>query len=197
MSTSKRLAMLVLGALVLLTLPQPASANLCVLLAPGQRAADEADAVRAAFGVMLPDDPATPVDESARLVPRREYNARLIHCNRQRDSNGEDIEAAICADHVFAANLEPRTVKGHYQYGPAFNLRYAYQIERRDGAWTITVPIRFHWPDSRMTDMVDIPMELAADIGLARSGEVCAIGSTVLEGRSGNRDVVRGPILEL
>ena len=196
MSTSKRLAMLVLGALVLLALPQPVSANLCVLLAPGQRAADEADAVRAAFGVMLPDDPATAVDESARLVPRREYNARLIHCNRQRDSNGADIEAAIRADHVFAANLEPRTVKGHYQYGPAFNLRYAYQIERRDGAWTITVPIRFHWPDTRMTDMVDIPMELAADIGLTQSGEVCAIGSTVLEGRSGNRDVVRGPILD-
>ena len=191
----RRLAFPVLGALALLALPQPVSANLCVLLAPGQRAADEADAVRAAFGVMLPDDPATAVNESARLVPRREYNARLIHCNRQRDANGEDIEAAIRADHVFAVNLEPRTVKGHYQYGPAFNLRYAYQIER-DGAWIVTVPIRFHWPDARMTDMVDIPMELAADLGLARSGEVCAIGSTVLEGRSGNRDVVRGPILD-
>jgi hypothetical protein len=196
MSTLGRLAIVILVVLAPLAITQPVSANLCVLLGPGQRSLDEADAVRGEFDVVLPDDPTTAVDESARLVPRREYNARLIHCNRQRDSNGEDIEAAIRANHVLADNLEPRTVKGHYQYDPAFNLRYAYQIERRDGVWIITVPIRLHWPDVRMTDVIDIPMEIAADIGLTQSSEVCAAGSTVLEGSPGRRDVVRGPVLD-
>ena len=93
-------------------------------------------------------------------------------------------------------NLEPRTVKGHYQYGPAFSLRYAYQIERTDGTWIITVPIRFHWPDSRMTDMVDIPMELADSLKLSAAGGVCAPGNTVLEDKPRNREIVRGRILD-
>ena len=132
MATFGHPAIVILGMLALLAVAQPASANLCVLLAPGQRAVDEAEAVRGEFGVVLPDDPATTtVDESARLDPRRDYNARLIHCNRQRNSNGEDIAAAIAADHVFPGDLEPRTVKGHYRYGPGFNLRYAYQA----GLW--------------------------------------------------------------
>jgi hypothetical protein len=106
----------------------------------------------------------------------RSYNARVITCNRKRDTKENEIENAISAGAVFESSLEPRNVKGHFSYqglGIFSQLRYAYQLSRENGTWIVTVPIEFHWPTSRMTDRVDLPGELVHDLGLDQPGQIC------------------------
>lgn len=106
----------------------------------------------------------------------RDYEARIITCNRKRDSNGNNIEDEIDADHTFNNNLPPRTVKGNYAfYGkrPFSQLHYGYQLERVAGTWVVTIPMEFHWPTGRRIGMVDIPRELVITLGLHLTGEIC------------------------
>jgi len=112
---------------------------------------------------------------------RKRYEAWIIGCNRKNDDKSKKIEDGFRADHIFDDNIPARTIKGYFNYQSLFALRqrYAYQLERRDQKWIVTVPIKFDWPDERMTDMVDIPSSLARTLRLMRAGEVCEIGSTV------------------
>jgi Dickkopf N-terminal cysteine-rich region len=106
----------------------------------------------------------------------RSYNARVITCNRKRDTKGNEIEREITAGHVFPSSLEARNVKGHFSFlglGIFSQLRYAYQLSRENGTWIVTVPIEFHWPTARMTDRVDLPGELVDELGLDQPGQIC------------------------
>jgi hypothetical protein len=124
----------------------------------------------------------------------REYNARLITCNRNRDSNGKDVEKEIPSDHQFADDLTPRIVKGNFDYLGFYSLKYAYQIERVKGEWIVTLPTVLNWPTSRKTTMVDIPFDLASQLGLDAPGRVCAPGGTVFDDPKGNTEITRGVI---
>ena len=146
-----------------------------------------------------------PTPRSARPIPtptpdpvntgfNRDYNARLITCNRNRDSNGKDVEKEIPSGHQFADDLTPRIVKGNFNYLGFFSLKYAYQIERVKGEWIVTLPTVFNWPTSRKTTMVDIPIDLASQLGLDAPGRVCASGATVFDDPKGNTEITRGVI---
>ncbi len=126
----------------------------------------------------------------------RDYNSRLIRCNRLRDSNGKKIEENIEADHNFDPNLAPMTVKGHYSYfglGVFSKLRYAYQLSREGGKWVVTVPIEFHFPKFLWPDKIDIPQELVQNLNLNNPGEVCEPGTTRFNATD-PRKVLDGPI---
>lgn len=122
------------------------------------------------------------------------YDERIIACNRKRDSNGNEIEDRLpLPSQDFPKELEPRTVKGHLNYYGAYaaRMRYAYQLSRKNFEWIVTVPIEFHWPSSHMTDMIDIPFELAINLGLDQAGRVCEPGATVYK-ESNPRQVEKG-----
>ncbi|HMI91050.1 MAG TPA: hypothetical protein VK509_06780, partial [Polyangiales bacterium] len=126
---------------------------------------------------------ATPVNESVDFKGDRGYNARLITCNRKRDTKGNELNALGSSLLSFGAELPAKTIKGKYSYaglGVLSQLRYAYDLRRKADDWIVTVPIEFHWPDVRMTDMIDLPFELVEQLGLENHGELCEIGSTVL-----------------
>ena len=126
----------------------------------------------------------------------RSYNARVITCNRKRDTKGNEIENAISAGHVFPNSLEPRNVKGHFSFlglGIFSELRYAYQLSRENGTWIVTVPIEFHWPTARLTDQVDLPGELVSELGLDQAGQICD-PARVIPLPEDRRRVLRGHI---
>jgi hypothetical protein len=106
------------------------------------------------------------------------YNELVIACNRARDTKGNEIEKEITARHDFPADLPPRTVKGHFNYFGqlAAGLRYAYQLERNGNQWTVTIPMRFHWPEDRLTGSIDISRDLAQQLGLSATGGICDPG---------------------
>ncbi len=122
----------------------------------------------------------------------RGYNSRIIGCNRKRDQKGNNIEKAITGEHVFGDELSPKVVRGMYNYwGDVITSKsYGYQLGRESGLWIATVPIRFHLPKLKLLKYLDIPMELAEDLGLVSGpvSEVCAEGNTR---RSGGK-IVRG-----
>ena len=93
------------------------------------------------------------------------YNARVLGCNRKRDTRGKAIEKAIKANHNFAGDLGLRIVKGKINYLGAFPVRYGYGLERKKTNWTLTAPIEFHWP-KRHGKRLDLPMQLATELGI-------------------------------
>lgn len=117
-------------------------------------------------------------DEAARLAGEtyaqgvyagsKDYDARVIGCNRHRDDNGKKIEQSVAARHSYDRFLEPRLVKGHIKYYNLAPMRYGYQIERKNGEWLVTVPVKFHFP-GKFKKRLDIPMELARPLGIERS----------------------------
>ena len=129
---------------------------------------------------------------SADYVGDRVYNADIISCNRQRDSNGNEIEKSIAPNHQFAADLEARSIKGKYDYYATAPLAYAYELRREGNHWIVRMPIRFHWPTSRKTDMIDISKELVDQLGDTALSSLCAAGATVFD--KNNKDVARGYI---
>jgi len=167
-----------------LLLASPALAEIC-LETPPARSLDEAAAI-------LNESFVAPVPGSTSdKGTRRRYNAKLINCNRKRDSLGKKIEQAIPARHTFPNRLPPQMVNGTFRFYGLYPLRYSYQLERKQGIWIVTVPIRFHWPASRKTQWVDLPYEKAAQLGLTAPGKICAKGDTVYEDL-GNREVTAG-----
>jgi hypothetical protein len=125
-------------------------------------------------------------------VGDRAYNADIISCNRKRDSKGGELEKAIGPNHQFGANLEPRAIKGKYNYYATAPLAYAYELRREGNHWIVRVPMRFHWPTARRTDMIDISKELVDELADPALSSLCAAGSTVFE--KNGKDVIRGYI---
>src|SRR5262245_494326 len=112
-------------ALVASTLAAPglARANFCKNLT-SERARTEAQLLEAQTFSK------TPAGASVDYVGDRAYNSDIISCNRERDSNGNDVDKAIDAAHTFASQLERRVVKGHYWYYATVPLAYAYELRR-------------------------------------------------------------------
>ena len=110
----------------------------------------------------------------------RDYNAHVIVCNRKRDTRGKRIEKNLTATERYEPDLEPRLVKGKYNYFGTIvtQLRYGYRIERSGGVWTVTVPIQFHFPKLKLTKYIDITMPLADELGI--NSTICA--TTVKKG---------------
>lgn len=159
----------------------PAHANFCKSVTT-ERARDEARLLEnERFAVGAVD-----------FIGDRVYNADIISCNRKRDSKGNEIENAIKSNHQFGANLEARAVKGKYNYYATAPLAYAYELRREGNHWIVRVPMRFHWPTSRMTDMIDISKELVDELADPALSKLCAAGATRFE--KNNKDVTRGYI---
>lgn len=163
---------------------ESALANLCTVDIP-DRATQEAERLEAeAFSRPIPFVPGPLLSSSPDPVNGifdRDYNARLITCNRRRDDHGKQIEDAISATHEFDPDLQARVVKGHFAYlglTRPFHLRYAYQLSREGGTWVVTVPMKFHWPDHPIEHTLDIPMKLANSLGLDAPDGICAVGAT-------------------
>jgi hypothetical protein len=180
--TYRRLLITTAGAvLALMSLGSRARADFCNDPADAL-GRSEADAlVNEAFAV-------TPVGETVDFKGDRDYNARLITCNRKRDTNGNDLNALGGSLLSFGSALPAKTIKGKYSYaglGVLSQLRYAYDLRREADRWIVTVPIEFHWPD--------VPWELVLQLGLDRRGEICEVGSTVLVPNS-PREIAFGPI---
>ena len=171
--------------LCMLVIPGYAHANLCKSMTT-ERARTEARRMEDETFAQAPQS------QTVDYVGNRAYNADLISCNRQQDSNGNAIEKEIGAGHEFAANLEARSVTGKYNYFATSPLAYAYELRRDKAIWIVRAPMRFHWPDSRKTDMVDISMELAGQLNDATLNRLCASGATVFD--SNGKDVTRGRI---
>lgn len=120
--------------------------------------------------------------ESARLAKEayakgsysgaRSYDAKVIGCNRHRDGKGKKIEKKISAGYTFPKNLKAKLVKGHIKYYNLAPMRYGYQIERKNGEWLVTVPVKFHFPKRRFRKRLDIPMGLAKTLGIEKT--VCS-----------------------
>lgn len=132
-------------------------------------------------------------DSASNYKGDRNYNALIIACNRKRDQKKSKIET-LPANHIFADTLPKKLVRGTYNYwGKVITGKsYAYQIERTNKIWQITVPIKFHWPKLKLTSYIDIPTELAGELQLTAPGQVCAMDGTVRK----NGHVVRGYISE-
>ncbi|MFQ5737345.1 MAG: hypothetical protein ACE5GY_10880 [Thermodesulfobacteriota bacterium] len=134
-------------------------------------------------------------DEAARLAGEtyaqgvyagsKDYDARVIGCNRHRDDKGREIEKKLTAGHRFPGNLSPKLVRGHIRYYNLVPMRYGYQVARKGGEWVVTVPVKFHFP-KKLKKRLDIPMELARRLGIDRS--VCSTTR-----RKGGR-IIRGHI---
>lgn len=127
----------------------------------------------------------------------REYHAQLITCNRKRDTRGNDIYKALENSNTFEQDLQPRTVEGAYNWygGGSFSqYGYGYILSREAGTWIVKLPIEFHWPGTRLTDRIDIPMELADTLGLREPGGACHAAETVFN-RMDPRKVESGAIM--
>jgi hypothetical protein len=65
------------------------------------------------------------------------------------------------------------------RYFGAVALRYGYGLERQEGVWIVTLPIKFDFDpvgslgERKPGDTIDISMELAIQLGLHRPGQVC------------------------
>jgi len=128
----------------------------------------------------------------AEFIGNNDYNADLITCNRKRDSNGGKVEKEISASHHFPDNLKARSIKGKYWYYSTAPLAYAYDLRRESGEWVVRVPMRFHWPTARKTDMIDISMELVNTLADPALTAFCDEKNTVFD--KNGKDVTRGYI---
>ncbi len=115
-----------------------------------------------------------------------EYNAWILACNRKRDSHGAALDREIDPDSPdgFASNLPPRMVKGRIEYLDAVvsQLKYGYRLQRVNGEWVVTVSIRLLFPERPIKNRLDIPAELAVQLGLM----------TAPDGAIGTRDCDAG-----
>ncbi len=104
-----------------------------------------------------------------------EYNAWILACNRKRDYDGKKIDKKInpSTGGNFSANLTPTVVKGKYKYYglhlaalTATDLKYRYRLHRNKGKWIVTLPIKLKFPNKPLKNRLDIPYELAFQLGL-------------------------------
>ncbi|MGD8358703.1 MAG: hypothetical protein PVG42_11655 [Lysobacterales bacterium] len=134
----------------------PAHATLCKPDRIAQRDRTEAKRVTdAPFG-------------QGRHAGEHDYNARVIGCNRWRDDLGYDVDQTSPVKHEYDDTLSPRIIKGHIRYFNVANMRYGYALERQGGDWIVTVAARFHFPSKKFPKRLDIPMELAQQLGIAQ-----------------------------
>jgi hypothetical protein len=172
-----------LSIICLLALHEPVQANFCKGVTT-ERARDEARLlVHETFAK-------TPTGESVDYVGDQTYNADIISCNRKRDNKGNDIEKSINANHRFANNLEPRSIKGKYAYYATAPLAYAYELRREKGEWIVRAPMRFHWPTARKTDMIDISMELVRELNDPTLNGLCSITVFDKDGKNVDRGYI-------
>ena len=175
----------IIAGMVLLAFHGSAEANFCKSVTT-ERAFEEARAlVNETFAKTISGETSDYVGDTA-------YNADIISCNRKRDNQGNDIEKSIGARHRFPNDLEARSIKGKYKYYATAPLAYAYELRREKGDWIVRMPMRFHWPKSRKTDMIDISMELVDELGDPALSRLCAQGATVFD--KNGKDVTRGYI---
>lgn len=167
-------ALMVFGVTLLAGLAGPAQANFCKLDTT-DRARDEAKQLES-------ETFAAPyTDSTVDYVGDREYNADIITCNRKRDQKSGRIEREAPLGERFSSTLPPRTIKGHYTYYSTASLRYAYELSRENGEWKLRIPMEFDWPDSRMTDMIDISGELVAQLNDATLNSLCSPSNAKLD----------------
>jgi hypothetical protein len=150
--TVKGISNLIAASVALLAGSAPALANLCEEgRNPPQRYLDEAGALQSeAFTA------------AAGYAGSKAYDARVLTCNRRRDTLGNDVDQAIAAKHTFAATLPPLLVKGHIRYLGTIlgEVRYGYELRRDGGTWKVTVPAQFYLP-GRDDQALDVPLLLA------------------------------------
>jgi hypothetical protein len=109
-----------------------------------------------------------------------DYNARVIACNRARDSLGRGLENIAPAEYVYPKTMPPRIVRGTIRYFNVAPKRYGYRLERQGGTWILTSVAEFHFPGLKFPDRLDIPMALARQLGIADT--VCATTQTKFGG---------------
>lgn len=152
----------------------PASANFCKVDTTN-RAREEAK--RLESELFASPYPGSTVD----YIGDRDYNADIITCNRKRDQKSGRIEREAPPEHIFPSDLPPRTIKGHYTYNSLAPLRYAYELRRENKEWKLRIPMEFEWPDSRMTNMIDISSELVVQLHDRTLLASCAPDAQVLD----------------
>jgi len=97
----------------------------------------------------------------------RSYNARVIACNRSRDSEGKEVEAEFKTDETFGSDLGERIIRGKISYFGIAPLRYGYVLSRKGGTWILTSIQQFDFPDIALgieTKVIDLPMALATQL---------------------------------
>lgn len=149
----------ILLAVLLLVLASTGYANLCGLGQLNDRYRTEAgQAVAQAF---------SPPDYHPTIA---EYDGWILACNRKRDSHGNKLDQLISASSAdtFGADLPVKMVKGRLEFldGVVTKLKYAYQLQRDSGEWTLTLAVRMEFPERPIANRLDIAADLAVPLGL-------------------------------
>jgi len=98
-----------------------------------------------------------------------DYNSRVLGCNRHRDLRRRAIEDTNPQNRTYPDTLPPRLIKGHIRYFNFAPMRYGYRLERDNGRWILTAIARFHFPNKKFPNRLDIPLGLAAELGIENS----------------------------
>lgn len=116
---------------------------------------------------------------SSCFIGKRDYNERVIACNRKRDADrtpapghvpiGRILDSRASRDRQFANNLPPRFVNGIYAFFGLAPKWYGYMLERDDGKWIATTVLDFKFPSTEK-DKLHIPMYLAQRLSTQASG---------------------------
>jgi hypothetical protein len=79
------------------------------------------------------------------------WNQVVVQCNRQRDSKGNEVAAITQSTsdnagkkQLGSSNLEPRVVRGHFNFFGewAFRQKYVYVLSKSAGKWTMIIPYK-------------------------------------------------------
>lgn len=135
-------------------------------------------------------------------VGTRDYNARVIACNRKRDVKpfklgpikdvplvhkgaGKHLDDRNATERRFARNLEPRMISGQMQYFGAAPKWYGYILQRDNGNWIITAILDFKFPNAEKK-MLHLPVHIAARLSTTPGGPQLfdTICRTVSSGKS-------------
>lgn len=82
---------------------------------------------------------------------KREWNQVILECNRQRDTNGGEIEKSTATglenegkQTLRSQNLRPKVIRGHYNFfgHNIAQLKYVYILSRTNGVWTMIIPYK-------------------------------------------------------
>ena len=120
-------------------------------------------------------------------VGERDYNARIIACNRKRDvkpfkvgpindlpmvhkAAGRLLDKREKSERNFAANLDPRMISGQIQYLGKFPKWYGYILERKKGNWIVTTVMDFKWPKAE-SKVVHLPIYLTTRLSTEVGGD--------------------------
>ncbi|MCG8456623.1 MAG: hypothetical protein MI919_10110, partial [Holophagales bacterium] len=169
--------------------PEPAIAGLCpVDLIEGVHRTEARELESAGFSA----GSSCAAGSTSCWIGDRDYNARVISCNRSRDIDVirfdpiKDIpfvhkpackllDERTAAERQFDADLDPRMITGKYRYLGAFKKWYGYLLERQGGEWVVTVTLDFQFPKQE-EDKLHIPLYLMERLSDSAGGSTLEFG---------------------